>query len=226
VTGVNPSRVILPVVLVDAAMTRTLGIYGSSWLARSGLIVTCGHCIPGVPEGQRLAVTRKNSRGGHDAFALSNVEPDPRGFDLVTASVDLDAEDQEWPLYPELSQAGMAVWTYGYPLTDWRPEPDGTRTYQMYPRYLQGYVTRRFIGDPPTHPRVEVDMHCPPGISGAPLVYGGKDQVLGIIYGRTTVKVPDEDPVPLYHFGLAFDREIVGGLVGRATGNRPLSEVM
>ena len=225
-TGVNPHRVILPVVLVDAALTRTLGIYGSSWLARSGLIVTCRHCIPDVPEGQRLAVTRKNSRGGYDAYLLTNVEPDSRGFDLVTARVDLDAEDQEWPLYPELSQAGMAVWTYGYPLTDWRIEPDGTRTYQTYPRYLQGYVTRRFLGDPPTHPKAEVDMHCPPGISGAPLVYGGADQVIGIIYGRTTVKVPDENPAPLYHFGLAFDREILGGLIGAATGNRPLSEVM
>jgi hypothetical protein len=226
VTAVNPSRVILPVVLVDTAITRTLGIYGSSWLARSGLVVTCRHCIPDVPEGQRLAVTRKNSRGGYDAFPLSNVQPDPRGFDLVTASADLDAEDQAWPLYPELAQAGMAVWTYGYPLTDWRPETDGTRTFQMYPRYLQGYVTRRFIGDPPTHPRTELDMHCPPGISGAPLVYGGSDQVIGIIYGRTTVKVPDEDPAPLYHFGLAFDREILGGLVGSAARDRPLSEIM
>lgn len=225
-SGVNASRVILPVVAVDSAVSRTLGIYGTSWLARSGLIVSCAHCIPTLPEGQHLAVTRKNSRGGHDGHLLRDVQRDPRGFDLVTASVDLDAEDQEWPLYPELSQAGMPVWTFGYPLTDFRVEADGTRTYQTYPRYLQGYVTRRFVGDPPTHPKAEVDMHCPPGISGAPLVYGGSDQVIGIIYGRTTVKVPDEDPAPLYHFGLAYDREILEGLVGSATGHRPLSELM
>ena len=72
-SGVNASRVILPVVAVDAAVSRTLGIYGSSWLARSGVIVTCAHCIPTLPEGQQLAVTRKNSRGGYDAHLLSRV---------------------------------------------------------------------------------------------------------------------------------------------------------
>lgn len=226
VDGVNPSRVVLPVVAVDAALTRTLGIYGSAWLVRSGLVVTCWHCVPSaLPEGQILAVTRKNASGGHDPFPLRDVERDPRGFDLATARADLEAEE-EWPLYPGLSQAGMPVWSYGYPLTDYRDEPDGTRTYQMYPRFLQGYVTRRFVGDPPTHPKAELDMHCPPGLSGAPLGYGSKNQVVGIVYGRTTTKVPDEDPAPLYHFGLAYDREILEGLLGAATGGRPLGEVM
>jgi len=159
VTGVNPSRVILPIVAVDAALSRTLGIYGTSWLARSGLIVTCAHCIPSLPRDHRLAVTRKNARGGHDPYLLRNVQRDPRGFDLATANVDLDAEDQAWPLYPGVSQTGMHVWTWGYPLTDFRIEADGTQTYQMYPRYLRGYVTRRFLGDPPTCPKAELDMH-------------------------------------------------------------------
>jgi hypothetical protein len=69
-------------------------------------------------------------------------------------------------------------------------------------------------------------MHCPPGLSGAPLVFGGTDQVVGIVYGRTTTKVPDEDPAPIYHFGLAYDLEILAGLVGLATHGRPLSELM
>lgn len=225
-SGVNASRVVLPIVAVDSAVSGTLGVYGSSWLVRSGLLVTCWHCIPQLPEGQLLAVARKNAQGGYDPHLLHDVQRDPRGYDLATARVDLDAEDQEWPLYSGVAQTGMAVWSYGYPLTDFRVEPDGTRTYQIYPRFLQGYVTRRFVGDPPTHPKAELDMHCPPGLSGAPLVYGGTDQVLGIVYGRTTVKVPDEDPAPLYHFGLAYDREVIDGLVGPATGERALSEAM
>jgi hypothetical protein len=226
VGGVNASRVILPIIAVDDAASRTLGVYGSSWLARSGLLVTCAHCIPTLPPGQQLAVSRKNSSGGYDPFLLRDVQRDPRGFDLATARVDLDVEDQDWPLYPGLTQAGMDVWTFGYPLTDFRVESDGTRTHRIFPRYLKGYVTRRFLGDPSTHPRAELDMHCPPGISGAPLAYGGTDKVLGIIYGRTTVKVPDEEPAPLYHFGLAYDSEILGGLIGPATDGRAFSEVM
>lgn len=225
-SGVNANRVVLPVIAVDTALSQTLGIYGSSWLARSGLLVTCWHCLPSLPDGQLLAVARKNARGGYDAHVLRDVQRDPRGFDLATARVDLGAEDQEWPLYEGVSQAGMAVWSYGYPLTDFRVEADGTRTHQMYPRFLQGYVTRRFLGDPPTHPKAELDMHCPPGLSGAPLVFGGTDQVLGLVYGRATVKVPDEDPAPLYHFGLAYDREILDGLIGPATDGRTFSEVM
>jgi hypothetical protein len=224
--GVNGNRVILPVVAVDAGMSRTLGVYGSSWLARSGLLITCAHCLPDLPAGQMLAVTRKNSRGGYDAHLLRDVEPDPRGFDLATARVDLEAEDQAWPMYPGNVQQGMPVWTFGYPLPDFRIETDGSKTFQIYPRFLRGYVTRRFLGDPPTHPKAELEMPCPPGISGAPLAYGQTDQVLGIIYGRMTVKVPDEDPAPLYHFGLAYDREILTGLRGAATDGRPVGDLI
>lgn len=225
-SGVNASRVVLPIVAIDVARQRIVDTYGSSWLVRPGLLVTCRHCLPELPTGQVLAAARKNPRGSYDARELRNIQADPRGHDLATAFVDFDTEDQAWPLYPGVAEAGMQVWSYGYALPDFRVEGNGERTIQIYPRFLQGYVTRRFIGDPPTFPRAELDLSCPPGLSGAPIVYGGTDQVLGIVFGRTTVKVPDEDPAPLYHFGLAFDREILGGLLGPATEGRPLSELM
>jgi hypothetical protein len=222
---VRPGRVVLPVLAVDPENKRTTGVYGSAWLARSNLIVTCSHCLPELPQGQLLAVAKKNATGAYDHYLLEDIERDRRGFDLATARVDLSS-DEDWTLYSGVAQMGMTVWAYGYPLSHPRADEAGRVGFHIYPRYLEGYVTRRFLGFPATFPKAELDMPCPPGLSGAPLVLSHLNLVVGLVFGRTTIKVPDEDPAPLYHFGQAFDRETLDELSGPATGGRPLWEVL
>jgi hypothetical protein len=221
-----PQKYVLPVVTVDLAERWTAGVHGSAWLASSGLVVTCRHCLPSpLPEGHVVAVAVKSETGSYQAYPLYAVEADPRGFDLATARVDLSCDDP-LPLYAGVGKIGMPVWSFGYPMPSLRPEPGLRVGVSIYPRYLQGYVTRRFLGDPATFPKLELDMPAPPGLSGAPLVLRGSDQVVGIVFGRQTVQVPDEDPAPLYHFGLAMDRETLDGLRGAATGGKELAEVL
>ena len=69
-------------------------------------------------------------------------------------------------------------------------------------------------------------MPCPPGLSGSPLVLVGRNEVVGLVFGRATTQVPDEDPAPLYHFGHAFDREVLDDLSGLATNGRPLWQLL
>jgi len=226
-SGVNAFRVILPVVAVDDAVTTSLGVYGSGFLVRSGVFVTCGHCLPTLPEGQRLAVCKKNATGGYDPFPLSMVEADPRGHDLATARVDL-AADEEWPLYQGIMVPGMRCWSFGYPLPEVRSEPGQPPTYVLAPRFVRGSVMRRFDGaivGGKKCPCAELDMTAPPGLSGAPIVFEGSDHILGVYFRRNTTKVPKEDPAPLYHFALAYDNQILSGLKGAATGGKTLGEL-
>ena len=39
--GVNGSRVVLPIVATDDAVRQTRGVYGSGFLLRTGVFVTC-----------------------------------------------------------------------------------------------------------------------------------------------------------------------------------------
>jgi len=121
----KPASVVLPIVTVDLAARRTTGVYGSAWLARTNLVITCGHCIPGdLPKGQALAVAKKNPAGGYHPYLLHDVERDRRGFDLATARVEL-ASEEDWPLYAGVAQMGMSVWAYGYPLSHPRAQEGG-----------------------------------------------------------------------------------------------------
>jgi hypothetical protein len=225
--GVNGSRVVLPVVATDDALKETRGVYGSGFLVRTGVFITCRHCLPQLPAGQRLAVARRNANGSYEAFPLSDVEPDARGHDLATARVPLDAEEQ-WPLYQGVMVAGMSCWSFGYPLPEIRPEPFGPTGFAIAPRFVRGYVMRRYNGamvGGRSFPCAELDMTAPPGLSGAPILYENSDQILGVYFGRRSTKVPDEDPAPLYTFSLAYDNEILAGLKGKATGNRNVGEL-
>ena len=226
-SGVNAFRVVLPVVATDDAVQQTLGVYGSAFLIRSGVVVTCKHCLPTLPLGQRLAVCRSNGHGGYDPFPLSMVEVDARGHDLATAHVDLAAEE-EWPLYQGVMVPGMRCWSFGYPLPETRPAPGQAPTYAIAPRFVRGSVMRRFNGafvDGKAFPCGELDMTAPPGLSGAPIVFEGSDHILGVYYFRHTCKVPDEDPAPLYHFARAYDNEVLSGLKGAATNGKSIGEL-
>jgi len=226
-SGVNAFKVVLAVVATDDRCTEALGVYGSGFLIRSGIFVTCRHCLPDLPDGQRLAVCRKNASGGYDALPLSMIEADSRGHDLATARVQLEA-DEEWPLYQGVMVAGMGCWSFGYPLPEIRPETGQPTTFVLAPRFVRGYVMRRFMGaniGGTAFPCGEVDMTAPPGLSGAPIVFDGSDQILGVYFRRHTIKVADEEPAPLYTFALAYDNEILAGLRGSATGGKTLGEV-
>jgi hypothetical protein len=176
-----------------------------------------------LPKGQFLAAARKHQSGVYEIRPLTQIGHDSRGYDLATASVEFDAEDQAWPLYPGNCEWGMSIWSWGYPLSLKEEKPDGNTALRIYPRFLRGYVTRRFLGDPPTFPQVELDMQCPPGLSGAPIVYEGTDKVLGLVFAHNNTEIGGH---PVYHYGYAFDRELLDGLAGPATNGLPLGKVL
>jgi hypothetical protein len=117
----------------------------------------------------------------------------------------------------------MPVWAFGYPLVRPELEPSGDKGFHLYPRYLEGYVSRKFVA-PNSYPSVELGMPCPPGLSGAPLVIGHTEaEVVGLVYGRETTALGDEPP---YIFGLAYDWDTLAGVSGTATKGKRLADLL
>jgi hypothetical protein len=145
-----------------------------------------------------------------------------------------------------LSAHGLAfgddVWTFGFPHTQVGTMEDGRLSFRLEGRYLQGYVTRGFIHDPPGFrptPSYELDMPAPAGLSGAPLFKLRTLEVVGMVYGAnetgSIVQMAEEDPktgerIPyverILAFGLAHQEFTLHGIQGPATGDRRLGEML
>ena len=115
-------------------------------------------------------------------------------------------------------------------------------TFQLNGRFLEGYVMRSFyyehlrFGRTPSY---ELDMPTPAGLSGAPLVRTGSQDVIGVIYGSNDVATIEQmaqintdtgKREPEIHriisFGLAHYTETLRKLSGAATKGLPLYEFL
>ena len=231
-------RHILPIYVIlkqgSEEQFRPMRFAGTGFIAAPHVFVTCWHCVSDeLPEEQTYAVLRYPDGTVHQ---LSLIVQDPSGSDLASAHVDIPT----WPPFdlvvapPDVT--GLNVGTIGYPGTHPEEQPDGTLRFDQQGRYFQGYVSRAFTYNPPGQRPVrsyEIDMPCPRGLSGAPLIvttpeYRG--HVIGVIYGAHppfgTESEAGEIKLATTVFALAHYFDTFMALRGPATSDRPLSELV
>lgn len=136
---------------------------------------------------------------------------------------------------------GDGVWTFGYPYPEIIHTGEDKSIYQIDGRLLRGYVTRHFTSKRTGQPAgaYELDMRAPQGLSGAPLLRHGTDQVAGVICAendRGTVtafasidpETGDHRPMELrtWPFAEACDTEALCALRTSATRNTPLKNYL
>jgi hypothetical protein len=168
---------------------------------------------------------------GFAALPLQDIHRDPGGSDLATAAIDLP-ETLGFELASEDPGAGTDVYSFGYPFT--------TRL-EVESRLLRGYITRGFRYDHPSLGDVlsyELDIPCPAGLSGAPVLRPGSRRLLGVVYGSNDVAMVESiasvdeggqkqpEVRRIVSFGLAHHLETLRALRGPATGNRPLADLL
>ena len=182
----------------------------------------------------RSRVSRFESPGGgYEVVYLNNIEQDAHGTDLATANVACNSTLQF--TVPDGDVAyGTSVWSFGYPLTETLLNTDRRVQFRLAGRYLKGYVMRSFYHEHPTYGRIpsyELDMPTPAGLSGAPLVRLGSQEVIGVVYGSNDVATIEQEASVNPNSGrreaeiqriVSFGPETLRNLQGVATGGLPL----
>jgi hypothetical protein len=231
-------RHILPIYVVPKPVSadefRPVSFAGTGFIAAPHVFVTCWHCVNvELPEDQTYVVYRHDERTVHQ---LRQITQDPSGWDLASARVDIPT----WPPFALVATppdvTGLDVGTIGYPGTHLE-ERAGSVRFDQQGRYFQGYVSRAFDYIAPSGdtliPSYEIDMRCPKGLSGAPLVVTTSEyrgQVIGVIYGAHTPFGTESEAgdiqLPTTVFALAHYFDTLMALRGPATSDRPLSELV
>lgn len=212
---------------------------GTAFLVSPYVVLTCWHCVEGAAVGQQLVVAYSESpNGSRVAMPLTMIERHAGGADLAIARVELP--DTMFRLAREDAAFGSDVWSYGYPLTVRRQTSDGAIRFRTSGRALRGYITQAAIIDVPGRGETlayEVDMPAPEGLSGAPLVRRGSNDVVGVVFGQndvatiehfasvdeeTGVKTPELQRV--HSFGLAHHSQTLWEVAGEATEGLTLLE--
>lgn len=232
----RPSVDVFALFAVEPDGSAIRDFLGTGFLLGGGIVVTCWHCVQDAVEGQ-LAVAAVQTGGDFiPGLVLRDLAQDGNGSDLATARLDrIQLFGLELAAGP--ADTGTDVWTYGFPLTD--PPNERRPSYLLNARYLEGYITRAFYFSEARIPSYELDMRAPAGLSGAPLIEVGSKRVIGVVYGvneaemvehfgKTNPDTGQREPevVRVETFALAHYTETVRGVVGPATGKRPLGEVV
>jgi hypothetical protein len=138
-------RDFVPIVVAKASNPiDVVSMCGSGFILPGNLLITCWHCVRGsLKPGEYYAAAIKFDSSPWEARKLDNISQDPDGKDLAIANIDYTPE-VGFELIDKDLNCGESVWTYGYPLTQVNPRPNGGNSFLIAPRYLQGYVMRAF----------------------------------------------------------------------------------
>ncbi len=248
---------VLPIVVVSRVSGRVVptvgGFRGTGFLVGRGLFVTCHHCVAEpLPEEDTYGVLTPieyapelQQEAPDAAFSVADlgaIEQDRSGLDLAIGWVGRDPvgirlADEEVRLM------GEDVRTFGYPLTEDLPHPEGPgRSLTLNGRVLKGYITTNYSNDVPGYrPALtdELDMPAPRGLSGAPVIRTVSREVVGMVYGtRDTGTVEEQSRVDeetgvrtpelqrLTTFAVSHMLSSLLQLRGGNTDDRPLGEYL
>ncbi len=232
---------IVPLFAFDPKGVSLPEFLGTAFVPASRVLVTCWHCVRDLVGGPKDIVAMSRMPDGQPKpLLLSNIERDGNGADLALATV--DAEPTIGLYMGDSDHAmGTDVLSFGYPGTEVITDGEAP-SIDVVPRYLQGYITRVFENAQPGYgpvPSYELDMPAPRGLSGGPLIRRGSSELVGVVYGEkdfgTIDCVRSVDPVTgketpeqvrVQVFGLAHRVAALRQLAGKATGGRPLCELM
>jgi hypothetical protein len=192
------------------------------WQARAftfgeGTLVTCWHCVKqplGPDEFYGIAVRRGSIESPYEFCSIDNLERDHNGADLALGHID-------WMPGRGLTLANDPVlWserveTYGYPFPLAVPDqvyPD-YKALHFYSRFLRGYVTR-LARDEAERPVIDLDMLCPPGLSGAPVIREDRRDVIGVIFEEQITTMYERTVI----FGRAHHVDVLRSACAAVTG--------
>ena len=222
-----------------------IGAVGTGFTFGEGTVVTCWHCVRGpLGKGEFYAAVART--GGTDQqtydqwFRLDELEQDANGSDLALARIEATVSIG---LHLAAGPAGWGddVMACGYPLPlntkDVETREPRINTNAML---FKGYVMRIRLSDFPGQPEgrvYELDMHAPPGMSGAPVLRAGSREVVGVVvdergYVIETDELSDNDrtiTIPLdrkLYFAYAHHLEVLSAAKGAATDGLPLAEFL
>lgn len=220
------------------------GVAGTCFIPHPGVVVSCAHCFGGMDEWE-YAVTKVPVGGTPAPVAMvRDVTTHNDGYDLAIGAIK-DARFGPLPPFTiEVARIGMAVLAPGYPLPRrYRRSLGDPIVHEATVRGLRGHVTSDGIvtglGRYGARPSIELDLHPPGGLSGAPVFDWGFIQnplkLVGVVRGSTVVSTMNDEPFPSddapedlerFTFGLATPSFALQSLTGPPTGGVPLGELV
>jgi hypothetical protein len=208
---------------------------GTGFVLPGHVLVTCWHCVNAVKGSGGAYLTVSDGRW----YRLEDIEQDHDGYDLATARVPIEPTFGH-VLGEHEELLGTPVSSFGYPFSSVVRGDNGDFAFKKEVRLLRGYIARGFLFDHISYrPTVsyELDMRVPSGLSGAPLIFEGTKEIIGVVYGVNKVSMIEEvasvdsetgEKSPEIHrietFGLAHHTSTLRNIRGKATGGERLCD--
>jgi hypothetical protein len=202
---------------VGGSAAGPTAVAGSAFTFGEGTLVTCWHCVKqplGPDEFYGIAVRRGGIESPYEFCSIDNLERDHNGADLALGHIDW-MPGRSLTLANDPVQWGERVETYGYPFPLAVPDqayPD-YKALHCYSRFLRGYVTR-LARDEAERPVIDLDMPCPPGLSGAPVIRDDRRDVIGVIFEEQTTTMYERTVI----FGRAHHLDVLRSARAAVTG--------
>jgi hypothetical protein len=245
-----PESSVLPIVIYGEIDERKPHRpVGTGFILGHGLFVTCWHCVEEpLDDGYRYVATPVDpATGKHVAVPLLGLGQDANGSDLALARVEpYRPNDRHLRLAQGSAPQGQPVWSYGYPLPEFRDDHHGRKITRLTGRLLKGYITMGTILDEPGREGMaayELDMPAPRGLSGAPVLIdayaSGSPDIVGVVQGthdieqvediasidpKTGTRIPER--VRIVTFAIAVETTTLRNARGEATGGLSVAEFL
>jgi len=208
---------------VGEGVAGPIAVAGSSFTFGEGTLVTCWHCVKqplGPDEVYGIALRRGGIGSPYELCSIDNLERDRNGADLALGHIDW-MPSRGLTLANDPVQWGERVETYGYPFPLAVPDQmyPGYKALHVYSRFLRGYVTR-LARDEKERPVIDLDMLCPPGLSGAPVIREDRRDVIGVIFEEQTTTMYERTVI----FGRAHHLDVLRSARAAVTEGRSLIE--
>ena len=208
---------------VGEGVAGPIAVAGSSFTFGEGTLVTCWHCVKqplGTDEVYGIAVRRGGIGSPYEFCSIDNLERDRNGADIALGHIDW-MPGRGLTLANDPVQWGERVETYGYPFPLAVPDQmyPGYKALHVYSRFLRGYVTR-LARDENERPVIDLDMLCPPGLSGAPVIREDRRDVIGVIFEEQTTTMYERTVI----FGRAHHLDVLRSARAAVTEDRSLIE--
>jgi hypothetical protein len=198
-------------------------VLGTAFAVRDQ-VVTAWHCVRIAQEAGMdvgLAVQQPVEGKLKEKFVAVHFTRSVAGHDLAVGRI-------PWSPAPEPRLGGpphdgMDVFTYGFPLSDTRQDPDsGLRIFTVGRRLLKGYVVRTTVLEIPGYPNAvgsELDMPAPGGLSGAPVFRtpssSGTDlDLIGVVHSQISSADGTDFPVI---FARIYGSAVIAQLLAEAS---------
>jgi Trypsin-like peptidase domain len=178
-------------------------VAGTAFTFGEGTLITCWHCVErplGPHETYGVAIRRGGITSPYEFCSIDNLGRDENGADLALGQIDWKP-GRVLTLAENHVRLGERVETYGYPFSLAVPDQKRReyRALTFDPLFLRGYVARLKMDEPSGVPVMDLDMRCPRGLSGAPIIREDRTEVIGVVFQEHTTMYESTVTLGLAH---------------------------